>query len=756
MLSWGDEALVLRDREIPGLALLLDDEILSEILAAAWSRDDLSFCGERYTRYKPGASCLVQRRVRVGDRSLLVHASAWDKSAGLRLAKARTRVSVGSDDLPGRVEDPARGLLFSLFPNDRRVRALRRLADAKGRARLVKEFAGCEADNLDVDLLAYKAERRFVGRIRGDGRILGTLRLYTEGGYDAAVRTLRPHGCFDVLRLPRLLGVSPKRRAFGYEWLPGIPLSDDLRANRISVGELERCGYALAEFHAMPAVTRLPGLDLKERLATAVHAVSWLLPSEARRAGELAERIAGQLASSRPTGPIHGDFYDRQVILSSRGIGFIDFDQVRLGRPAEDIGLFAAHLEMGQLLNGNRAPAAVEVLPHLLAGYAGRASVPRASEIRAWTALGLLLTATRAFRRGHSDWPGHVAACVSRALTLSESGSACAPCRTLDPWGVSHDAALSAGNDLGAQAVERALATRHKEPRVVKARVVRHRMGRRAVVRYDTQDADGRPDAVFGKLHRRGPDLRTDTLQRQLWERWSGDPTIGVAEPLGVVAERGMTLQRAVPGLPAETILFDRRQPSRAQSAAGRIGAALRRFHAEATCGDRCQTLDSTFDELRAQLSLADGRRELPPERVRELVDALWVLAPSYGSLPHATLHRDFHPGQILLDGERVILLDLDQFRAGDPAIDLGNFTAHLIEWGLRRFGSPGLFASVCSGFERGYGVDPKTKSRARFHECLTLLRHVGISQRIPGRESVAPQLLKLCDEKLASLRENA
>jgi Ser/Thr protein kinase RdoA (MazF antagonist) len=40
--------------------------------------------------------------------------------------------------------------------------------------------------------------------------------------------------------------------------------------------------------------------------------------------------------------------------------------------------------------------------------------------------------------------------------------------------------------------------------------------------------------------------------------------------------------------------------------------------------------------------------------------------------------HRDLHPRQLLDDGARVMIVDLDQVGRGHPALDLANFRAYL------------------------------------------------------------------------------
>jgi aminoglycoside phosphotransferase (APT) family kinase protein len=50
--------------------------------------------------------------------------------------------------------------------------------------------------------------------------------------------------------------------------------------------------------------------------------------------------------------------------------------------------------------------------------------------------------------------------------------------------------------------------------------------------------------------------------------------------------------------------------------------------------------------------------------------------------VPDVPLHRDVHPRQLFVDGERVTLIDWDLCGAGDPALDLANLLMHLeLRW---------------------------------------------------------------------------
>jgi aminoglycoside phosphotransferase (APT) family kinase protein len=114
-------------------------------------------------------------------------------------------------------------------------------------------------------------------------------------------------------------------------------------------------------------------------------------------------------------------------------------------------------------------------------------------------------------------------------------------------------------------------------------------------------------------------------------------------------------------------------------------------------------------------------------------------------------IHRDFYPDQVLVDGLRLYLLDLDLYTAGDPALDIGNFRGHIIEQSLRSFGRPdALFGcasalsehySTLAGTDLGHSIDSYT--------TLTLARHIAISTLFPDRRHLTEVLVDIVEERL-------
>ena len=99
--------------------------------------------------------------------------------------------------------------------------------------------------------------------------------------------------------------------------------------------------------------------------------------------------------------------------------------------------------------------------------------------------------------------------------------------------------------------------------------------------------------------------------------------------------------------------------------------------------------------------------------RRRRTIVGVWSVSSTHRSeiltaAPETRLsavHRDFYPAQILVRGESGWLLDLDLYSMGDPALDLGNFVAHLQERSQRMHGHCHGYAHLERSFLEGYAA---------------------------------------------------
>jgi 5-methylthioribose kinase len=72
-------------------------------------------------------------------------------------------------------------------------------------------------------------------------------------------------------------------------------------------------------------------------------------------------------------------------------------------------------------------------------------------------------------------------------------------------------------------------------------------------------------------------------------------------------------------------------------------------------------------------------------------------------SLPVCLVHADFSPKNVLIAGERIVLVDFETGHYGDPAFDLGFFLSHLLLKSIRHAERFAEFAALTTAFWQTY-----------------------------------------------------
>ncbi len=109
-----------------------------------------------------------------------------------------------------------------------------------------------------------------------------------------------------------------------------------------------------------------------------------------------------------------------------------------------------------------------------------------------------------------------------------------------------------------------------------------------------------------------------------------------------------------------------------------RAGQALNKLHSAPIHLDHQHTVDDEIELLRERVNFVSLLvPELGDAVTKTLLDVTNRLnqCRQFESTP---VHRDFYEKQILIDGDQTILLDFDTLCMSDPALDVGNFIAHL------------------------------------------------------------------------------
>lgn len=794
MLSPADADLVRRDRDLPDLALLLDSDRLGARLEQTLGDREVADLRVTYLRYKPGQNCLAACSARVNGQSAEFVAIAYGRSAHGKLHKAVTRDHVPGLLGAGRFVLDDSSVLVSVFPNDGKVERLARLMSPNGLAALATRLGIRPAARARLETLGHNPQRRFVGRLVADQTSMATVRCYSARDYAGMVAKAGALTSRGPLKLAKRLTRMHRFCLLGFEWLHGDLLEDAVAEKAAPPHTMELVGNALAHLHGQQGLMLPRRTDASEAAAIVALArhLAFLHPPIAGLAGGLAERVAARLVrGSANPGPLHGDFYAKQVLVNGTTAALIDLDEASMGDPAIDLARFRADLEAGAV-SGRLDTSEIDALVEpLLAGYRLTRKLP--ARLHLHVAAQLLRLAAHPFRRREPSWPRITLAIVERAGALLEKDTkerstaiavsareqhrtiaptahasrqrartARLPSRVADPFGITNDLlmpflALTLDPEHMAERFSRHLsslrAAAHVDVRAIS--VVRYKPGLRCLLAYDlaVHDAAGAVEElpVMGKVRLQSADTSTHDLLEALWTGNFGssdeDDGIAVPEPLGWVADVHMIVQRRVAGMSLSQLLEG---PSGLRLAR-RTADAIHKLHRTSAPARRRHTVDDELRILRQRLTGVAQVRPNDRARIERLLEGCVQLGVRVREGSVCGIHRDFYPDQLVVDGDRLFLTDLDLYAEGPPALDVGNFVAHVEEYSLRRFGDPRHLADRNDLLIGRYLQlsDHTTREEIQIWTTLSLARHVAISTQFAERRPFTAALLSLCESRV-------
>jgi hypothetical protein len=414
MLCNADRSLVERDRQLPGLATLLDDDAMLTLLQPAGY--EVAAIASTYLRYKPHTNCLVAYTLQNPEpgQQTCLYGKAYPLERAEKLAKyQRLGERAAHSGLPPVVVENELGLAISPFPLDRELRSVAQLLNPTTRPRVCHKLLGLEPESLaagDIDLatLNYKPERRYVGEVNR-GTQGWVFKAYTQDDYDTARRNSRDVQSGAVLQVAPLVGRSHRYQMLAFPWVDGQPLEPLMQGNVTTVhSTLQQVGVALAELHRQrlkhlqPVSCAAEALDVMELVSD----LCYLQPSLAGHLKSLSRTIAdGLVQLPQQWCSTHGDFKPDQVLVQRDRVTLLDFDRAARAHPTRDLGSFLAQLDYQYLwgdLDDHRRRAAAA---GLLNGYTSHSAAPDPEALRIYTALSLFKLVPEPFRYRAPDWP---------------------------------------------------------------------------------------------------------------------------------------------------------------------------------------------------------------------------------------------------------------------------------------------------------------------------------------------------------------
>lgn len=220
---------------------------------------------------------------------------------------------------------------------------------------------------------------------------------------------------------------------------------------------------------------------------------------------------------------------------------------------------------------------------------------------------------------------------------------------------------------------------------------------------------------------------------------------LSVAGPLGISQDERIIISRWLDGRPLRQILHEARDLSRKPGRLQAVGAALVGFHQE---GPGSLAMASPENEAFSVLAAANAAAFLCPALAARLRHLAAGIAAELLSMPpqHHPIHGDFSSDQVLVDGSDdggIAIVDYDQARIGDPAADLGSFTAQLFYDEAAGAFAAGTAEVLGGALLKGY-LDAcgqrETLSRYNLHTAAKLLQLM--PQAFRARHPQWPELM--------------
>lgn len=786
MLSTENADLVRRDPGTPGLAVLLDPDAFINAIQPFIAVKGLIKATITYIRYKPATNCMIAYKLKIAGKTLLIYAKAYGADAVVKLKKVRERKNTAGPFGIGVVSLKDIGIVVYAFPNDNKLKTLSKLDETKKLRKLLLYKLFPDQPDLwkwKLRTLSYKPERRYVARLDAKKKSQAVLKFYTPQAFPSACTNATVFKSQKYLNIPKCLGRLEHHRVLAFNWLKGrmlreILLDDD---NELAIRVVKNAGSALAELHNQ----RVVGLTHRSRnseisvLYTISDNLVFLCPSLAEHSKNLARYLAEWL-SDQPIvyKPIHGDFYAKQVLVDNGQISIVDFDEAVLGDPKADIGLFIAHMELDVLRGLLPANRVAPLADALLEGYNHITGEVIPSDINAYTAVGLFQLAHHPFRLFNPDWLTLTKAILERVEAyINKSSIEKSNCPTIrsvnrkekevnipviDPFRAGKDPKMPflsrALDPCEAEDCLSQMFSSHSSEkckiRLRNIRVVRYKPGRRCIVEYEAELVNHQKGnkivKLLGKARAKRVDTATYYLCCTLWNNGfhaESPDGISIPQPVGIIPEMQMWFQQKVSGTPIINML----KKNRGIELSRRIAEAVHKLHEVSIPGRKKHTMTDELRILHERLTFVARTNPHWEQRLKRLLDACGRLGAAVPSNKSTGIHRDFYFDQVLVDGDRLYLVDLDLYCEGDSGLDIGNFIGHLTEYSLRVLGDAKALVGLENAMEDRFlqlaGNHFQTSVQA--YATLTLARHIYISTQFPDRQLFTKSLLELCEQRL-------
>ena len=719
-------------------------------------------------RYKPNTSCLVNYRVESSDKaSSFIHIKAFSlKDWATRKQKI---VSKNPDVL---FDDELAFALFK-FPSDAEIDGLEKFYAAPQEVLSRVLFRPFQDDSIsNVETLAYKPNRRYTAKVDFASGQSAVLKLHDESTFSEVIKSATLLKKPSMVFAPDRIGRSNRYQALAYQWIDGTSISFDNK----TIGQCQSLAEEIFEYldrlHVSTKKQRKP-IQTRQNSLTALGQYLGKIHPQLQSDST---RIAESILQLRPTADnstiIHGDLHEQQLLRSKSGLIACDLDNCRVGDSTEDLANLVAHLQYRACLG---------VLPDDLVNSLDELSIRRhanrndALRYRWNRTASLFQLASHPFRSGASAWTAQ----IKNILELSNKQLEDLKQQTSVAVTAANDSAPTAGisvrtsncsakikSDPKFASLAQAFDMSTAEQRIKKdapecashfgefklGNVLgwRHKTGRRCMLQFELHTDSG-PKFVLGKASAKRLDKRTRKTHKALYKLHEFDCNskdgISVPKPMGCVADWNMWFQEKVVGESGCSLLAN----GQLKSVADRVANAIAKLHQSNFTTDRVHSIEDELSILNKRLS--ETIVKLPEQE--DSISRIWrncqLIGQAINEHPAVPIHRDFYQDQILFSENRTTLVDLDLVSMGHPALDVGNFLAHLTEHSLRNYGHANHWSEEEQQIQSRYlelNSDVSVHDIQAF-KTLSLARHIAISASRPRRADSTPLIIEEVESQI-------
>jgi aminoglycoside phosphotransferase (APT) family kinase protein len=723
------------DPVLPGVERLLDVQGIARLFTRNWPGRDrapsVKGCSLHHVRWTPGHECVASYWLHVEP------AGRW----GPR--------TIGVVAIEPGIEK------MRLFDDDTYLRGVTALADPARMGTVLAQHLGERIEACSAMPVSYRPAERCTLRVelrtRSGPRVVYAKALAGDAATHLGASLRRLEGAAPETVTPSLVADVP-------EWKMVVVADAGERRITLDGGaltaddrrDLQRCGAVLARLHRTAGLQAHHAPVTRVELETSSAVVARALPAVAEGFAHAVDRVVGAIASRGTTVPSHGAFRLAHVRFEADRPLLIDLDSLCVAEPEHDLANLLAYVRWWGLRRdrGGDALAAVRVaVQHGYARAGGTAIDP--SRLRVWEAASLLKIAARRCRRLAMDEWERVPDLIETAHTLL---SAAADTKGAGARSASRSPRAALSDALDADAMSERLAVLLAAPvRVRRAQVVSAKPGGRAVVAYDITVAGRRRLRLFGKVFDdKAQAGRLSGLLEQLGDAGFSCGEHIVPELVGHLPDLVMVLCTSLPGVPLDEVS----EPARLDAVAS-AARWLARLHATSLEMDRVLDLTRELPNLFEWADLVSTRRPPVADVAGRLVERLQACGERLEVRTDVAIHKDFHYRHVLVRGNQIGVVDLDEARAGDPAFDVAHFCANLRLLELRRQPANGDAGQLELAFVRayasatGYEVDGR-HAFFRAYTCLKIAKQL-VAGTGPSPVPTGPDLSRQLD---AVLRE--